>query len=103
MLMRMTTLAILALAIRACSTQDQSKYRTEWPSLSPQDVAGCYVLSLTEWKPNLNYGRDIVFATPPHRIQLATEKGTVGFEASHYLLRPAPGETGSIHRASWWD
>jgi hypothetical protein len=41
-------------------------------------------------------------ASPPPRIQIFAEHGTVGFEQDGYLLRPAPGVPRSIHRGSYW-
>jgi hypothetical protein len=51
----------------------------------------------------LRLGEDEVFITPPQRIQLLAEPGSVGWEKNGYLVRPAPGVPQSVHRASYWE
>jgi hypothetical protein len=70
--------------------------------VKPDAVQGCYELTISAWRPNLNIGEDKVFITPPHRIQLFAEKGTRGWEAEGYIVKAAPGVTPSIHRGSYW-
>ncbi len=70
--------------------------------VKPEDIQGCYELTVSAWRPNLHLGEDEVFVTPPHRIQLFSEKGSQGFETVGYVVRPAPGVEPSIHRGSFW-
>ncbi len=65
-------------------------------------VQGCYEFETLIWRPDLRLGEDKEFITPPPRIQIFAEHGTVGFEQDGYLLRPAPGVPRSIHRGSYW-
>lgn len=69
--------------------------------ISPEAVQGCYELGVLKWHPAWK-GDDLVFITPPARIQILAEKGTKMFENGQYLVRPAPGFPASIHRASYW-
>lgn len=71
--------------------------------VKPETIQGCYDLGVLSWKPDLKLGEDEVFITPPQRIQLMSEHGSVGFEKNGYIVRPAPGIPGSIHRASYWE
>ena len=50
----------------------------------------------------MRLGEYIVFIAPPHRIQLFAERGTKGWEADGYIVKPAPGVKASIHRGSYW-
>jgi hypothetical protein len=70
--------------------------------VKPENIQGCYELTLSAWRPNLNLGGDAVFVTPPHRIQLFAERGTQGWESKGYVVKPAPGAEPSIHRGSFW-
>ena len=70
--------------------------------VAPEVIQGCYELTLSDWRPNLKLGKDIVFITPPHRVQLFAERGTKGWEAEGYIVKPAPGERASVHRVSYW-
>src|SRR6266404_1404423 len=75
----------------------------EQPKLvEPASIQGCYELTLSAWRPNLNFGEEAVFLTPPHRIQLFAERGTQGWESKGYVVKPAPGTEPSIHRGSYW-
>jgi hypothetical protein len=71
-------------------------------SVDPESIQGCYDLTLSAWRPNLNLEEDAVFLTPPHRIQLFAEKGTHGWESEGYVVKPAPGAEPSVHRGSYW-
>ena len=75
----------------------------ESKSVKPETIQGCYDLGTLSWKPDLKLGEDEPFITPPQRIQILTERGTIGFEKNGYLVRPAPGFPKSIHRASYWE
>jgi hypothetical protein len=68
--------------------------------ITPEQVIGCYELGVLKWPHDL--GEDNVFITPPVRIEIMPEKGSKGFEVNGYLVRPAPGVSPSIHRASYW-
>lgn len=69
--------------------------------VKPEQVQGCYELGVLNWHPELK-GEDAVFIAPPTRIQILAERGTNGREKGMYLVRPAPGVSPSIHRASFW-
>ena len=69
--------------------------------VSPEAVQGCYEIGKLEWHPKFE-GDDLVFITPPERIQILAERGTLGHEKGEYLVRPAPGFPKSIHRYSYW-
>jgi hypothetical protein len=72
-------------------------------SVKPESIQGCYDLGTLSWKPDLKLGEDQEFITPPQRIQILAERGSTGFEKNGYLVRPAPGFSKSIHRASYWE
>ena len=82
---------------------EQKTEQKESKSVKPEAIQGCYELGALSWKPALKLGEDEVFITPPQRIQLLAEPGSVGFEKNGYLVRPAPGFPKSIHRASYWE
>jgi hypothetical protein len=82
---------------------EQETEQKESKSVKPEAIQGCYELGALSWKPDLKIGEDEVFITPPQRIQLLAEPGSVGFEKNGYLVRPAPGFPKSIHRASYWE
>lgn len=70
--------------------------------LKPEAIQGCFELTLSPWFPDLKLGEDEEFITPPHRIQLFATKGTEGWEAEGYIVRPAPGIKPSVHRYTYW-
>src|SRR5882724_4574997 len=70
--------------------------------VKPENIQGCYELTLSAWRPNLTLGEDAVFVTPPHRIQLFAERGTQGWESEGHVVKPAPGVAPSLHRGSYW-
>lgn len=82
------------------SSQDSSVQEKQ--IVKPESVQGCYELTLSEWRPNVKLGDDAREITPPHRIQLLSERGTQGWEAEGYIVQPAPGVTASVHRGSYW-
>ena len=88
------------------SAQDNSEVRDSGPTepqlIKPEALQGCYELGTLSWRPDLGIGEDKEFITPPARIKISAERGTVGFEKNGYLVRPAPGVPRSIHRASYW-
>ena len=65
-------------------------------------VAGCYIVNLGTWRPELSIGRDTVYMYPPSRIQLQTDTGTTLWEQGRWLVRPAPGVPRSVHRFSFF-
>jgi hypothetical protein len=72
--------------------------------IKPETIQGCYELGTLDWKPDLQLDKEeAVFITPPERIQILTEHGSNGFEKNGYLVRPAPGISPSIHRATYWE
>jgi hypothetical protein len=80
----------------------QDKPKGQPQLVKPERIQGCYELTLSPWRPDLNLGEDAVFITPPHRIQLLTERGTEGWEQEGFIAKPAPGVKASVHRGSWW-
>jgi hypothetical protein len=92
----------LVLVLLSPTASPQKGKKDESRNMKPEDVQGCYDLTLSEWKPNLHLGEDAEFITPPRRIELFAKRGTKGFEKGEYLVRPGPGVTPSIHRASYW-
>ena len=70
--------------------------------VKPESIQGCYDLTLSAWRPDLNLGEDAVFITPPQRIELFAEKGTKGWESEGYIARAAPGVKPSVHRGAYW-
>lgn len=71
--------------------------------VKPESIRGCYELGALNWKPDLELDKEeMVFITPPERIELLTEHGTQGFEKNGYLVRPAPGFPQTVHRSSYW-
>jgi hypothetical protein len=71
--------------------------------IQPEQVAGCYTLTLSTWRPNMNLGGDEIFATPPPVIQMFTARGKQGFESDGFIVRPMRGTPASIHRSSYWE
>ena len=67
-----------------------------------ENIQGCYELTLSAWRPNLDLGEDAAFLTPPHRIQLFAERDTQDWEFERYVVKPAPGVEPSMHSASFW-
>jgi hypothetical protein len=70
--------------------------------VQPETVRGCYELSLSDWRPKMDLGDDAPFVTPPHRIELSAERGTHGWEAEGFLVKPAPGIEPKIDIHSYW-
>lgn len=81
----------------------QNPKEKESKFVKPETIQGCYELGTLSWKPDLKLGEDEEFITPPQRIQMMTERGSIGFEKNGYLVRAAPGFPKSIHRASYWE
>jgi hypothetical protein len=81
----------------------QNPEENESKFVKPETIQGCYQLETLNWKPDLKLGEDEVFITPPQRIQILAERGSIGFEKNGYLVRAAPGSPKSIHRASYWE
>lgn len=82
------------------STQDKPNGKSQL--VKPENIQGCYELTLSPWRPDLRLGGDAVFITPPNRIQFLAERGTKGWEAEGYVVKPALGVKPSIHRGSYW-
>jgi hypothetical protein len=65
---------------------------------------GCYDLKIGRWWP-WAFGEDTEFVTPPNRIQLLSELGTVGFEKNSFLIRMIPlanQTTSGLGSPSYW-
>lgn len=97
---RLLVLCVPGFSVPTLTPQEKSKRDPQL--VKPESIQGCYGLSLSEWRPKLNLGEDAEFITPPRRIQLFAEKGTKGWEAEGYIVRPAPEIPRSIHRGSYW-
>jgi hypothetical protein len=89
-------------SLGAHRTSPQVKSNDKPQLVPPEKIQGCYELTLSDWRPNLKLGEDAMFITPPHRVQLFAERGTKGWEAEGYIVKPAPGVAASIHRGSYW-
>lgn len=105
--MKQLVARVLILSIVGCTFGDSVEFvraqEQRKPELvKPENIQGCYELTLSAWRPNLNLGEDAVFVTLPHRIQLFAERGTQGWESEGYVVKPAPGVEPSIHRGSYW-
>lgn len=105
--MKRLAAGVLIVSIVGCPFGDSVEFaraqEQRKPELvKPENIQGCYELTLSAWRPNLNLGEDAVFVTPPHRIQLFAERGTQGWESEGYVVKPAPGVEPSIHRGSYW-
>jgi len=105
--MKQLVVRVLLLSLVCCTFSDcfalgtaQQQRKAEF--VKPENIQGCYELTLSAWRPNSNLGEDAVFVTPPHGIQLFAEKGTQGWESEGYVVKPAPGVEPSIHRGSYW-
>ena len=60
-------------------------------------IAGCYEMSLSDWRPPLSLGDDAVFTTPPRTIELTSAAARWrGFQA-----RPASGESRWLPFGFW--
>jgi hypothetical protein len=92
--------AVSFLDAEQAKSPDKSKDESQF--VKPGSIQGCYELALSEWRPNLKIAEDRIFITPPHRIQVFAERGTKGWEEEGYIVKPAPGDPGSIHRGSYW-
>lgn len=77
--------------------------KAAWHStpISAEAIQGCYEIGKLDWHPPFK-GDDVVFITPPERIQILAERGTQGPEKDQYLVRPAPGFPKTIHHYSYW-
>jgi hypothetical protein len=102
---------VIAFSILSCvrvspapKQSDQNPPKSnETKFLSPETIQGCYELGVLNWKPDLKLGEDSVFITPPPRIQISAERGSIGFEKNGYIVRAAPGLPKSIYRDSYWE
>jgi hypothetical protein len=92
----------LVSSLEARRTNVQTKSKDQSQLVAPENIKGCYELTLSDWLQDLKLGEDTVFITPPHRIQLFAERGTKGWEAEGYIVKAAPGARASVHRGSFW-
>jgi hypothetical protein len=99
---RVLILSIVGCTFGNCVEFVRAQEQRKPELVKPENIQGCYELTLSAWRPNLNIGEDAVFVTPPHRIQLFAERGTQGWESEGYVVKPAPGVEPSIHRGSYW-
>jgi hypothetical protein len=99
---RVLFLGMLGCTFADCVALVRAQEQRKPELVKPENIQGCYELTLSAWRPNLNLGGDAVFVTPPHRIQLFAERGTQGWESEGYVVKPAPGVAPSIHRGSYW-
>jgi hypothetical protein len=109
---KLTQLAVIICLLTSPILRSRERFSNENPMKSnlegkssqlikPEQVQGCYELGVLNWHPELK-GEDAKFIAPPTRIQILAERGTNGHENGEYLVRPAPGVSPSIHRASFW-
>lgn len=96
---------ILLSAFSVCCVAQQDKSSTDQQVPSNSQTVpflGCYELKLGRWWP-WGFGEDSIFATPPNRIKLLPERGTVGFEQNGFLIREiTPGKGEKPWRGSYW-
>lgn len=91
----------------ACVGQEEKRKSEGEQLLSDSKTGaftGCYNLKLGRWWP-WGFGEDNIFATPPNRIKLFPEQGTVGFEQNGLLIReitPGKGPSPFRRRSSYW-
>jgi hypothetical protein len=97
-----TSLICFYTPARTATQQSAAEPKDDDTPVSPEAIQGCYELTMSRWVPDMKWGDDEAFITPPRRIQLFAERGTEGFETNGYLVRPAPGTKPSIHRGSYW-
>ena len=69
-----------------CSAQESNSAAVSQARIEPASFTGCYELLLGKWWP-WDFGGDTVFVTPPTRIELLPEHGTVGFETNGFKIR----------------
>ena len=69
-----------------CLAQESNSAAVYQSKMEPSSFTGCYELSLGKWWP-WDFGEDTVFVTPPTRIELLPEHGTVGFETNGFKIR----------------
>src|SRR5882672_9199025 len=105
--MKLLAARVLVLSMVCCPFGDcvafaRAQEQQKPQLVKPENIQGCYELTLSAWRPNLNLGEDAVFITPPHRVELLAERGTQGWESHGFIVRPAPGVPASIHRGSYW-
>jgi hypothetical protein len=99
---RVLVLTIVGCTFGNCGAFARGQEQRKPELAKPENIQGCYELTLSAWRPNLNLGEDAVFVTPPRQIQLFAERGTQGWESEGYVVKPAPGVKPSIHRGSYW-
>ena len=69
-----------------------------------QKYIGCYELQLGPWLPDIKLDPgELVFITPPPKVELQRQIGKSLLEKGKHLLRPAPGTDAGIHTMSWWE
>jgi len=69
---------------------------------SPEELRGCYALSLSEWLPRADLGGDMVFTSPPREIQLTTEPWRFAEGDEYYVIKPVDDAAATGHRLSSW-
>src|SRR5258708_3460116 len=99
---RVLVLSMVGCSFGDCVASARAQEQQKPQLVKPENIQGCYGLTLSGWRTNLNLGEDAVFITPPHRVELLAERGTQGWESHGFIVRPAPGVPASIHRGSYW-
>ena len=84
-----TLLGVAAWPARSANAQDLSPLE--------QRAVGCYVIDVGEWDP-ARHEFERSAQTPPSRIELLAERGTLAFENDQLLLRPVLGQRGGWGR-----
>jgi hypothetical protein len=81
-----STIAMFIVILPNCLAQESNSAVVPQPKIEASTFTGCYQLSLGKWWP-WDFGEDTVFVTPPTRIELLPERGTVGFETNGFKIR----------------
>jgi hypothetical protein len=65
--------------------------------------AGCYQLTVGQWRPALSLGEDAQFVVLPSALELQPARGTTGWEQEGYILRvPSWGRSGFLSTGYWY-
>jgi len=66
-----------------------------------QRVKGCWSVQLGEWKPEMPYGADTIFVTPPAKIELQ-DKYYYGQVGTRWSVLPSNEAKPSIHSVAFF-
>ena len=69
--------ALLTIRVSSTSTPSAEQNRGDRDFIKAESIQGCYESGALNWRPELKLDKDeIVFITPPERIELLAERGT---------------------------